>query len=74
MSISDLHYGIAVEQKEIVHEKINNIILTCSNKQLINLSKNSNDNLVLGIHDYYQRYSILSDKQKWCLARYIYQK
>lgn len=69
--IADLHYDIAIQQMHEVNEKIQAILDKKDNDELFLLTNDSNDDLVIGIREYYHKYKKLSKKQRYCLARWI---
>ena len=69
--IAEMYYEIALEQMYEVQNEISEILDRNDNDKLFLLTDKSNDDLVIGIREYYEKYNKLSKKQRYCLARWI---
>lgn len=69
--IAGMHYEIALMQMYEVQKEISEILDRNDNDKLFLLTEDSNDDLIVGIRDYYEKYNKLSEKQRFCLARWI---
>jgi hypothetical protein len=45
--------------------------LTKTNDELASLSKDSEEGIIIGIRTYWKEKGKLSDKQRWCLAKWL---
>tara|TARA_R100000781_G_C4006213_1_gene102055 strand:+ start:81 stop:311 length:231 start_codon:yes stop_codon:yes gene_type:complete len=72
--IADMCYDMALEQMCEVQKEIIEILKSNNNDKLFLLTDDSDDELVMGIRDYYEKYKTLSKKQRYCLARFICQQ
>ena len=69
--MADIYYEMAFEQYVDVQNSIHIILNEKSNLELIEEVKKSKDDLVNGIKDYFNKKNILSEKQRYCLAKWI---
>lgn len=69
--IAEMYYEIALEQMYEVQNEIGEILDRNDNDKLFLLTEDSDDDLIVGIRDYYEKYNKLSKKQRFCLARWI---
>ena len=65
---------MALKQMCEVQKEIIEILKSNNNDKLFLLTDDSDDELVMGIRDYYEKYKTLSKKQRYCLARFICQQ
>ena len=69
--IADLHYDMALQQMHEVNNEIVTILERNDDSKLFLLTDDSDDELVIGIREYYEKYKTLSKKQRYCLARWL---
>jgi hypothetical protein len=68
--MADYYADLAMEQ----HYEFECLIkeeLTKSNEELFLLTKKAKDDLTIGIRNYFENNKKLSEKQRYCLARWI---
>jgi len=69
--MAEMYYEMALEQMYEVQNEISEILDRNDNDKLFLLTDDSDDELVIGIREYYDKYKTLSKKQRYCLARWI---
>ena len=69
--IADLHYDMALQQMHEVNSAIETTLEKNDDYKLFLLTDDSDDELIIGIREYYEKYKTLSKKQRYCLARWI---
>ena len=69
--MAEIHYEMALEQMYEVQNEISEILDRNDNDKLFLLTDDSDDELVIGIREYYEKYKTLSKKQRYCLARWV---
>ncbi len=69
--MADMYYEMALEQMYEVQNEISEILEKNDNYKLFLLTDDSDDDLVIGIREYYDKYKKLSKKQRYCLARWL---
>lgn len=69
--LAEMYYEIAIIQMYDLQNEISEILDRSDNDKLFLLTEDSNDDLIVGIRDYYEKYNKLSKKQRFCLARWI---
>jgi len=69
--MAEMYYEMALEQMYEVQNEISEILDRNGNDKLFLLTDDSDDELVIGIREYYEKYKTLSKKQRYCLARWI---
>lgn len=69
--MAEMYCEMALEQMYEVQNKISEILDRNDNDKLFLLTDDSDDELVIGIREYYVKYKTLSKKQRYCLARWV---
>lgn len=65
---ADDAYDKAMEEYEDIL-----LYLSCTNKELVEFTKMSRSPKIMGIRHYYNSYSQLTEKQRFCLANWAYE-
>ena len=68
--MADYYADLAMEQHYEFEGLIKNELLK-SNEELFLLTKKAKDELTINIRNYFDKYKKLSEKQRYCLARWI---
>lgn len=69
--ISDLHFEAAAVQYQSAKDRINDLLDKTDNEKLVRKSRKSKDSLVVGIIEFYDKKNRLSEKQRYCLGRWL---
>ena len=70
-NMAEMHYEMALEQMYEVQNEISEILDRNDDDKLCLLVEDSNDDLIIGIREYYEKYNKLSKKQRYCLAKFV---
>ena len=71
--IADMYHEMAIIQYYEESNTVNQIVENTSEHDLYLLTVDSEDELIVNIRQYYEKHERLSDKQKYCLAKWIYE-